>query len=431
VRGDLRIARRARPVSVPAALPSDLQEAIDHSLPGVRAGAIPSLVRMLSVAHEGRVLAARLALRRLAEDDSRMVATAAAKALEERARPGTSGVPAPTSLIASRESGAPAAAKAHAGVPPDREPPRSTVLSGSDTPAKPGTGADRAAGGGQADRPAERSRLTASGAGSATQGLRAARVPDSATRPAATPASLKAAVPRVTAGLALVLLVAGLMAVSGGLLGHLGDTTPNTALFGTVWPWALVAAMFVLTCRDHPWVPGAALGLLAGTTGLLGGSGGNYPWFLLGMAAVIIAVACQTSPVWLAAAGAVLGATGVLLVADSADTLETINGDAGDVAFLVVAVGLLCLAGYRVWRDQAWLSAIAPALLLLDAILTLTGGVPQYVTHASFAGYVTVAAGLLVRANEYVSANEPSFTSVAHVALPLAAAVIAYFSRSR
>lgn len=450
VRGDLRIARRARPVSVPAALPSDLQEAIDHTLPGVRAGAIPSLVRMLSVAHEGRVLAARLALRRLAEDDSRMVATAAAKALEERTR--SSGVPAPTSLIASRESAAPDAAKARAGVPSDREPPRSTVLSGSDTPAS----ADRAADGGQADRPEERdtgrgrSRLTASGAGSATQGLSAARVPDSATRPAATSASLKTAVPRLAAGLALVLLVAGLMAVSGGLLGHLGDTTPSTALFGTLWPWALVAAMFVLTCRDHPWVPGAALGLLAGTTGLLGGSGGNYPWFLLGMASVIIAVACRTSPVWLAAAGAVLGATGLLLVADSADTLETINGDAEDVAFLVLAIGLLGLAGYRVWRERAWISAIAPALLLLDAILTLTGGVPLYVTHAGFAGlivipliatltsgtarfagYVTVAAGLLVRANEYVSANEPSFTSVVHVTLPLAAALVAYFSRSR
>jgi hypothetical protein len=36
-----------------------------------------------------------------------------------------------------------------------------------------------------------------------------------------------------------------------------------------------------------------------------------------------------------------------------------------------------------------------------------------------------------VRANDYVSASEPTFTSVAHVTLPLAAALVAYFSRSR
>lgn len=463
VRGDLHIARRARPVSVPASLPSDLQEAIDHSLPGVRAGAIPSLVRMLSVAHEGRVLAARLALRRLADDDSRMVAAAARKALGEE--PAT----APTSGSA--------AGHAHAGVPLDREPPRSTVLSGSDTSANPdareaggdpagrsgrdtaGDSAGRSGrdtGGGPAGRSERdtgprRTRLTASGAGSAVARPVAAPVPDaeSAIRPAVTSANLRTAAPRLLAGLALVLLVVGLMSVSGGLLGHLGDTTPNTALFGTIWPWALVAAMFTLTCRDHPWLPGAALGLLAGTTGLLGGSGGNYPWFLLGMAAVVIAVATQTTPVWLAAAATVLGAAGLLLVADSADALESINGDAEDITFIVLAAGLVGLAGYRIWREQTWLSAIAPALLILDAALHLTNA-PLFVVHAGlaglivvpliatltsgtarFAGYTAVAAGLLVRANEYVSANEPTFTTIAHVTLPIVAAVVAYFSRSR
>jgi hypothetical protein len=276
---------------------------------------------------------------------------------------------------------------------------------------------------------------------------RPGRVPDSGAP--VTPTSFKTALPRLVAGLALALLVLGLMTVSGGLLGHLGDTSLNTALFGTIWPWALVAAMFALTCRDHPWLPGAALGLLAGTTGLLGGGGGNYPWFLLGMAAVVIAVACQTSPLWLAAAVSVLGAAGLLLVADSASALESISGDIEDVAFIGIAAGLLGLAGYRGWLERAWLGAIAPALLVLDAALHLANA-PLFVVHASlaglivvpliatltsgaarFAGYVTVAAGLLVRANEYVSANEPSFTSVAHVTLPLAAAVVAYFSRSR
>ena len=204
----------------------------------------------------------------------------------------------------------------------------------------------------------------------------------------------------------------------------------------------------MLVCRDHPWVPGAALGLLAGLTGLLGGSGWTYVWFLLGIAAVVVAVAAQASPWWLAAGGA-LGAAGVIVVASGADELGTINGDAQDVVFLIVVAGLVVLAGYRTWHERAWVSAIAPALLLLDAVLHLTDA-PLFVTQASlaglvvvpliatltsgtarFAGYLAVAAGLLVRANEYVAANEPSFTTVSHVTLPLVAAIVAYFSRSR
>ena len=207
--------------------------------------------------------------------------------------------------------------------------------------------------------------------------------------------------------------------------------------------------MFAVTCRDHPWAPGAALGLLAGMTGLLAGTGDTYLWFLLGIAATALAIACQTSPWWLAAAGGVLGAAGVFVVGSSTGDLDTISAEGTDLAFIAAAAGLIGLAGYRIWRERAWIGAIAPVLLLLDAVLNLTN-VPSYVAHASlaglivvpliaaltsgtarFAGYVAVAAGLLVRANEYVSANEPSFTTIAHVTLPLAAATVAYFSRSR
>ena len=156
--------------------------------------------------------------------------------------------------------------------------------------------------------------------------------------------NIKAALPRVVAGLALALLLVGLVSVPGGVLGHLGDATPSTWLFGSLWPWALVAATFVLVCRDHPWVPGAALGLLAGLTGLLGGSGWTYVWFLLGIAAVVVAVAAQASPWWLAAGGA-LGATGLIVVASGADELGTINGDAQDVVFMIVVEGIVVLEG--------------------------------------------------------------------------------------
>ena len=81
VEGDLYIARRARPVTTPARLPPELQQAIDSPLAGVRAGAVQELAAVLRGRHAGMALAARLALEQLTEDDSRAVAAAAAAAL--------------------------------------------------------------------------------------------------------------------------------------------------------------------------------------------------------------------------------------------------------------------------------------------------------------------------------------------------------------
>ncbi|MEU4682811.1 caspase family protein [Streptomyces xinghaiensis] len=81
VQGDLRIARRGRPVDTPAPLPPVLVDAIGHPLAGVRAGAVQELGRLLAGRHAGQVLAARLALRGLADDDSRSVSAAAADML--------------------------------------------------------------------------------------------------------------------------------------------------------------------------------------------------------------------------------------------------------------------------------------------------------------------------------------------------------------
>jgi hypothetical protein len=95
MQGELYLARRARPVSTPAPLPPELQEVIDHPLAGIRAGAVGELARLLQGRHAGLALAARLALERLAGDDSRAVAAAATAALgapppeiPEGARPG-------------------------------------------------------------------------------------------------------------------------------------------------------------------------------------------------------------------------------------------------------------------------------------------------------------------------------------------------------
>jgi hypothetical protein len=88
MQGDLYVARRSRPVSTPSPLPSELHEVIDHPLARIRAGAVQELARLLEGRHAGLALAAKMALERLAHDDSRMVAAAAEAALAAAASDG-------------------------------------------------------------------------------------------------------------------------------------------------------------------------------------------------------------------------------------------------------------------------------------------------------------------------------------------------------
>jgi hypothetical protein len=87
VQGDLYIARRSRPVTTPAPLPPQLQEAVDSPFAAVRAGAVQELARLSESRHAGLALAARLTLERLTNDDSRAVSAAATEALGPQAQP--------------------------------------------------------------------------------------------------------------------------------------------------------------------------------------------------------------------------------------------------------------------------------------------------------------------------------------------------------
>ncbi|SNY78042.1 Caspase domain-containing protein [Nocardia amikacinitolerans] len=86
--GELCIARRSRRLSEPPPLPVELSELIDSPLPSARAVAVRELEKLLHGRHLGRAEAAQQGLRKLADDDSHNVSTAAAAALQgDKSRP--------------------------------------------------------------------------------------------------------------------------------------------------------------------------------------------------------------------------------------------------------------------------------------------------------------------------------------------------------
>ncbi len=79
--GDIVIAKNPRHVLKPAELPRELREAIESSFASIREGAVRELDRFLNGSNPGLAIAAQEALKRLAEDDSRRVATLATEVL--------------------------------------------------------------------------------------------------------------------------------------------------------------------------------------------------------------------------------------------------------------------------------------------------------------------------------------------------------------
>lgn len=85
--GDLYVAKRSTPVTTPSELEKEIVESVQSSVPWQRAAVVPELERVLRESHPGRALAARQALERLADDDSRQVAVAARNVLVSHVPP--------------------------------------------------------------------------------------------------------------------------------------------------------------------------------------------------------------------------------------------------------------------------------------------------------------------------------------------------------
>ena len=102
VHGDLYVARSPFREPEPVPLPVELRAALESPFANVRAGAVEELAHLLVGADAGLAAAARVALEEMADDDSRRVSDAAARALSGKVRPSAPArVPAPPPVEAA------------------------------------------------------------------------------------------------------------------------------------------------------------------------------------------------------------------------------------------------------------------------------------------------------------------------------------------
>jgi hypothetical protein len=240
MQGELYIARRSRPVTTPAPLPPELQQAIDHPLAGIRAGAVQELVRVLQARHAGLALAARLALEHLTEDDSRAVSAAAAAVLLPGAQPAEAAKPAP---VTQRPPAAPATPE-H-----DRPAPQPETVLTQGSPAPPNTAPP----------------VTATEPAPATPASGADSRPAAGPAPPPAGAELSAASPERDDRR---LLIAGGLAIVGSALQVVGSLA-SLAVLSFAWPQTVIAAAVTLTAGVCTLIPRTRRligpGLLLGT----------------------------------------------------------------------------------------------------------------------------------------------------------------------
>ena len=126
VHGDLFLARSPFREPEPVLLPVELQAAMESPFAHVRAGAVEELAGLVAGTDAGLAAAARIALEKLADDDSKRVSEAAARALTQEAVVST---PAPVELAAPPAEAAPEYQALPAVPPRSRRERRSSTTS--------------------------------------------------------------------------------------------------------------------------------------------------------------------------------------------------------------------------------------------------------------------------------------------------------------
>jgi uncharacterized caspase-like protein len=393
VQGDLYIARRSRPVTTPAPLPPELQEAIDSPFAGVRAGAVQELHRLQSARHAGLALAAKLALERLTNDDSRAVSTAATAALGAQPQPAL-----PPETGAATES-SPAA---HARLSAQADPP---VSAASPVPVSAGQ-------------------------------------PPVSTKPTAAPAAFdRRAATRVHADKGLI--VAGGLAIVGAALtfASLFSTSAGgfqpTSLPALVWTQLILSAVqltagiCLLVPRTRRLIgPGLLLGGVAIapigpiydiTVLVKYGQPGAGLWLDLAGGVILVLAACVTV-VSLSRIGEVRLAlrtpNGVL------PRLVVLFGGLGTVALLVQVPGSeLAGRGQLFLAGEDWLPLILVSAMALIAPAAAALAVPRQFGVALLAGWIGGGAALVA----FYTGSELSAFGITLLAL---LAVIIPFART-
>lgn len=377
VQGDLHIARRSRPVATPAPLPSELQEAIDHPLSGMRAGAVGELGRLVTSRHEGLALAARLALQRLRDDDSRTVSAAADAALES-----VTTVPRPVPAT---------------DLPPVRTVPRPGPAGDQAAPAPAAAPTPR-------PRPAHAQRPVTHPGASPTVAGSAPR--DGAEQPATAgpvpPGGPRAgfAVGRVLAAASFVLLAVGFSTTFDRSM----DLTLRTGGdLAAIWLAVLAGAAGVLLYappgRLTPEAArGAAFGLAPGLIGLLGGIGIlvrsvdrlaiGFWVFAAGLLLIMVTAVLDMSRrstrrrVLVDATVTALGLAALLVYLIGPSHVVTMDDDDQGWWLPIVLVSVVLLAVGAIRDGRRWragsarrgtlLGAVTAVLLIADVVVVLT-----------------------------------------------------------
>jgi Caspase domain len=402
VQGDIYVARRARPVTTPAPLPSELQEALDHPIASVRLGVVQELARLTQSRHAGLALAARLALQRLTDDDSRSVSAAAAEALASGAiASGTlaSGVLASGALASGDRAAGPtweaSQPEPQVRIPRQAGPPAIETLRGEAVPAAQASPVPQ--------RPAGAPTPPADSA--ATAAAESAPPTEVASTPEPAPASgpdRRLLVASASAVLGAVLLIVSLF------LPIYEEEYSDTYLkYAAISSYVIIVALVVMVAGVLAYLPRTrgltATGVLAGGVAV---STSGLVWtivFMLGKSSLTVFGAGE----WLHLAGYVgLVVAGVLALRSlrrNTGVPVAFRWKHGPTPYLLLVLGLVnAVVLFSLWlnaykdleAERLWLLWTAAVALLVSTYAA--GAFPRRFGSALLGGWAAAGVGLYV-----------------------------------